>query len=62
MEVLLVLMLFVVACMLGYIIYKMNHETPEQVENKEKKELIKRESKHYSKLMNFSAEKAYGGE
>ena len=55
-------LLIVAITMFGYVIYKMNKETPTQKMEREKKDLINRETKHYSHLFNYNVDKAYGGD
>jgi len=54
-------LLIVAISMLGYLIYKMNHDTSEHRMEKEEKERLDKERKHYVKVFNYNVTQAYGG-
>ena len=55
-------LLVVVICMMGYIIYKLTREAPTKKIEKEKRERIEKEVKHYNHVFNYNVNKAYGVE
>ena len=56
-----IVVLIISQLVMGYFLYKAYH-SEEKKENKEKRDMIKRENKHYNNVFNYNVAKAYGGE
>jgi len=57
----LIALLIIAIAMLGYLIYKTHHNSPERRMEREEKERLDKERRHYVKVFNYNVSQAYGG-